>query len=213
MVPGREVAVAAIGTGRTAVGILEVAALTSRDVVLVTAAAGGLGLLFVQAGRNAGATVVAAAGGPAKAATARDAGADIAVDYLRPDWPSEVRAALKDRAVTAVLDGVGGAAGRTAVELLGVGGRLVFFGWSSGEPLVITTQDLYRLGISATAGIGPRLLQRPGGLRDLETTALAEAAAGHLVPVVGQSFPLAKAAAAHTAIETRATTGKTVLVP
>jgi len=208
-----ELAVAAIGTGRTAVGILEVAALTAQDVVLVTAAAGGLGLLFVQAGRNAGATVVAVAGGPSKVATALEHGADLAVDYLRPDWPARVRTALGDRVVTVVLDGVGGAAGRAALELLGVGGRLVFFGWSSGEQLVVTIQDLYRLGISAAAGIGPRLTQRQGGLRALETTALAEAAAGSLVPVVGQTFPLAKAAAAHTAIETRATTGKVVLVP
>src|SRR3954447_20774354 len=50
-----DVAVAAIGTGRTAVGILEVAELTSEDVVLVTAAAGALGGLFLQAARHAGA--------------------------------------------------------------------------------------------------------------------------------------------------------------
>jgi NADPH2:quinone reductase len=208
-----EVAVAAIGTGRTAVGILEVAALTATDVVLVTAAAGGLGLLFVQAARLAGATVVGAAGGPAKVRRVLDQGADLAVDYLRPDWPAEVRRALGGRAVTVVLDGVGGAAGRAALELLDAGGRLVFFGWSSGEPLALTTQDLYRLGISAAAGIGPRLLRRPGGLGALETAALGEAAAGTLVPVVGQTFPLAEAAAAHTAIETRGTVGKVVLVP
>jgi NADPH2:quinone reductase len=56
------------------------------------------------------------------------------------------------------------------------------------------------------------MLQRPGGVRELETRALASAADGTLVPVVGQRFPLAEAAAAHRAIEARATVGKTVLM-
>ena len=55
-------------------------------------------------------------------------------------------------------------------------------------------------------------MQRPGGMRDLETRALAEAAAGRLVPLVTR-FPLAQAAQAHAALEARKTVGKTVLVP
>ena len=78
-----DAAVAMIGTGRTALAVLEVAALTSADVVLVTAAAGGLGSLLVQAARHAGATVVGAAGGPDKAQRVRELGADVAVDYSR----------------------------------------------------------------------------------------------------------------------------------
>jgi NADPH2:quinone reductase len=203
-------AVAMIGTGRTAMGILEVAALTAQDVVLVPAAAGGLGSLLVQAGRGAGAVVVGLAGGPKKTERVRALGATVVVDYLRTDWPDRVRDALGDRPASVVLDGVGGAAGRAALDLLGVGGRIVLFGWSSGEPTAVTTQDLIARGLTATA-IGPRLLRRPGGLRDLETRALQEAAAGRLVPVI-QRFPLAQAAAAHGALETRATYGKTVLV-
>ena len=113
--------------------------------------------------------------------------------------------------MSVVLDGVGGAAGRAAMELLGIGGRLVLFGWSAGEPTQITTQDLIARHLSATWAL-PRQLQRPGGLRELETRALAEAAAGRLVPLT-QPFALAQAAAAHTALETRATVGKTVLIP
>ena len=64
-----------------------------------------------------------------------------------------------------------------------------------------------------TAAIGPRLINRPGGLRPLETEALALAAAGELVPLIGSRFRLADAAAAHTALETRATIGKVVLIP
>jgi NADPH:quinone reductase len=204
---GSDVAVAMIGTGRTALLILDAAGLTPDDAVLVTAAAGGLGSLLVQAARNAGAVVVGVAGGPAKREQIRALGATAAVDYLRPDWGERVREALGERALSVVLDGVGGPVGRRALELLGQGGRLVLFGWSSGAPTELTAWDLIARGLSATG------LRRPASLRDLETRALEEAAAGRLLPLIGQRFPLARAAAAHTAIETRATVGKTVLVP
>ena len=209
---GAEAAVAMIGTGRTAMGILEVAELTAKDVVLVTAAAGGLGTLLIQAARTAGAVSVGVAGGPAKVDQVRRNGASVAVDYRAPDWPDQVRRALGDRSVTVLLDGVGGDAARAALGLMAVGGRVVMFGWSSGEPLELTTSDLFSRGLTASAAVGPRILQRPGGMRDLETAALDEAAAGRLVPAV-QTFPLADAAAAHRALESRDTTGKVVLVP
>jgi NADPH:quinone reductase len=207
-----DAAVAMIGTGRTALAILEVARPTADDVVLVTAAAGGLGSLLVQAARNAGATVVGVAGGPAKVDRVRQLGADVAVDYAAAGWSDAVRAALDGRDVTVALDGVGGAIGRGALELLGVGGRLILFGAASGEQIELSVGDLYSRGLTVSAAIGARIAQRPGGLRALEEQALAAAADGRLVPLV-QRFALAQAAAAHTAIQARATVGKTVLVP
>jgi NADPH:quinone reductase len=208
-----DAAVAMIGTGRTAMAILEVAQLAATDVVLVTAAASGLGSLLVQAVRAAGATVVGVAGGEAKVARAREQGATVAVDYTAPDWDSRVREALDGREVTVALDGVGGELGRGALELLGPGGRLILFGSASGEPTPLTVGDLFSRGLTVSAAIGARIMRRPGGLRDLEEQALAAAASGRLVPLVGQRFALAEAAAAHAAIEARATVGKTVLVP
>jgi NADPH2:quinone reductase len=207
-----DAAVAMIGTGRTALAILEVGALTAEDVVLVTAAAGGLGSLLVQAARDAGATVVGVAGGPAKVQRVAQLGATLAVDYSAPDWSAAVREALDGRELTVALDGVGGAVGRGALELLGAGGRLILFGFSSGTPTELSAGDLFGRGITVSAAIGARMAQRPGGLRDLEEQALAAAADGRLVPLV-QRFALAQAAAAHEAIESRATIGKTVLVP
>jgi NADPH:quinone reductase len=208
-----DAAVAMIGTGRTTMAILEVAELTTADVVLVTAAAGGIGSLLVQAARRAGATVVGVAGGAAKVEHVRALGADVAIDYSAPGWGEAVRAALGDREVTVALDGVGGALGRDALELIGIGGRLILFGFSSGEPTRLTVGDLYSKGLTASAAIGPRILRRPGGMRELEEQALAAAGSGRLMPLVGQRFALADAAAAHAAIEARATVGKTVLVP
>lgn len=208
-----DAAVTMVGTGRTTMAILELAALGPGDTVVVTAAAGGIGTLLIQAARRAGAEVIGAAGGPGKIALARELGAAAAIDYLQPDWEERARSALGARPVTLVLDGVGGDIGRTAMELLGTGGRLIMFGSSSGSLINLSAADLYRLGITASAAIGARILQRPGGLHDLEARALQAAAAGSLIPVIGQRFALPDAPAAHRAIESRSTTGKTVLWP
>jgi NADPH2:quinone reductase len=202
-----------IGTGRTTMGILEGARLRPDDVLLVTAAAGGIGTLLIQEARNVGAVSVGAAGGPSKVDLVRRLGATVAVDYSDPGWTDAVRAALDGREVTVVLDGVGGQLGRGALELIGPGGRLLMFGWASGEVLPLSAMDIYARGLTVGVAVGPKLLSRPGGLRDLETAALEAAASGRLVPQIGQAFPLANAAQAHTALETRATTGKVVLKP
>ncbi|ADB32375.1 Alcohol dehydrogenase zinc-binding domain protein [Kribbella flavida DSM 17836] len=202
-------AVATIGTGRTAIGVLEQAALTADDVVLITAAAGGIGSLFVQYARNAGATVVGLAGGPEKTQQVVELGAQVAVDYRRADWPGRVREQLGERDLTVVLDGVGGENGRRAFELLGIGGRILMFGWSGGGPVELTTDDLMQRGLSATWAIGPKLMRR---LRTLETKALEQSTEAHWVPLV-TTFPLAKAADAHRALENRETVGKVVLLP
>jgi NADPH2:quinone reductase len=207
------VAVATIGTGRTAIGILEVARITETDTVLVPAAAGGIGSLLVQAARRAGAEVVALAGGPDKVARAQALGATWAVDYDDPAWPDVVRAALDGNGVSLVLDGVGGAIGRSALELLAGGGRMVVFGWSSGMPTHMTTMEVAGRGITLEGALGPRMTSGPGGLRRLEALALHAVTAGDLAPLIGPPFALADAAAAHAALETRATVGKVVLLP
>jgi NADPH2:quinone reductase len=204
-----DAAVAMIGTGRTALAILEVARIESDDVVLVTAAAGGLGSLLVQAARAAGATVIGAAGGADKVARVRELGATTAVDYTEPGWSDAVRAAHD---VTVALDGVGGALGRAALELLAPGGRLIVYGLASGAPTELSIGDLFSRGLTVSAAIGPHIQRRPGGMRGLEEDALAAAAAGRLVPLLTR-FELARAAEAHAAIEARATVGKTVLNP
>jgi NADPH:quinone reductase len=206
-----DAAVAMIGTGRTTLAILEVAAIEAEDVVLVTAAAGGIGTLLVQAARNAGAAVVGVAGGADKVERVRRLGAP-AVDYSRPGWSDRVREALDGRDITVALDGVGGELGRGALELIAPGGRLIMFGWSAGEMTRLSAGDLYSRGLTVSAAIGPRIQKRPGGIRDLEVQALAAAASGRLVPAISR-FPLADAAAAHIALETRATVGKAVLIP
>jgi NADPH:quinone reductase len=186
-----------IGTGRTAMAILDTAAIEAGDVVLVTAAAGGLGALLSQAARRAGARVIGAASAP----KLERVEADVVVDYTRPGWTGGVEE------VTVVLDGVGGAAGRAAFELLARGGRHVLYGWSAGEMTPITSGDIVARGLTVSSA-----LVRPGSMRELEERSLAAAADGRLAPLV-QTFPLADAAAAHAALESRQTVGKVVLAP
>ncbi|MGA5359964.1 zinc-binding dehydrogenase [Streptomyces purpurascens] len=205
-------AVAMIGTGRTAMGILQFADLGPGSVAVVPAAAGGIGTLLVQYAKNTGATVIGLAGGPEKVARVQANGADLAVDYRDPAWPAKVRAHLGGRTATVVFDGVGGDVAREAVALLGPGGRHIVFGWSGqgildGEPYLVD-------GVSEQV-LGPAMLGKAGGpdpLRTLELRALTEAAAGRLTPAV-QRFPLREAAAAHRALESRGTIGKVVLEP
>jgi NADPH2:quinone reductase len=206
---GNDAAVAMIGTGRTTMAILETGAITAEDTVLVTAAAGGIGSLLVQAARAAGADVVALAGGPEKVVRVRDLRATVAVDYREPGWEDAVRDALDGNGVSLAFDGVGGAVGRGALTLLGPTGRLVVFGFSSGEPTALTTADILA-GQTVTGSLGSRIMQRPGGLRSLEAEALAAVTDGTLTPAI-DPFPLAGAAAAHAALESRGTTGKVVL--
>lgn len=201
-------AVAAIGTGRTALGILDQVELGTDDVVLIMSAAGGLGLLLVQGVRRRGATVVGAAGGAAKIQVAKKHGADIVVDYRRDGWDDAVRRQLDGRRVTVVLDGVGGREGRRAFDLLRPGGRLFQFGWTSGE-----RSRCQRPGVIVRMALGPQLFARERGIRSLEHEALERAADGTLVPVVGAVFALEDAAAAHRALAARETYGKVVLLP
>ncbi|MEU9323840.1 zinc-binding dehydrogenase [Streptomyces canus] len=205
-------AVAMIGTGRTAMGILQFAELGPGSVAVIPAAAGGIGTLLVQYAKNAGATVIGLAGGPSKTAQVHANGADLAVDYQDSAWPGKVRAFLGGRPATVAFDGVGGDIARECVALLGHQGRHIVFGWSGvgihdGRPYLVE-------GVSEQV-LGPVMAQKAGGpnpIRTLELRALAEAAAGRLTPAV-QRFPLAEAAAAHRALETRGTTGKVVLEP
>ncbi|MET7829400.1 zinc-binding dehydrogenase [Streptomyces sp. NPDC005386] len=205
-------AVAMIGTGRTAMGIVQFAEPGPADVVVVPAAAGGIGTLLVQYAHHRGATVIGLAGGPEKVARVRANGADHAVDYTEPSWSEKVRAQLGGRPATVVFDGVGGEVAREAVALLGPGGRHVVFGWSGegirdGSPYLVE-------GVSEQV-LGPVMMRRAGGpdpVRTLELRALAQAASGRLSPAVTR-FPLAEAAAAHRALESRATIGKVVLEP
>ncbi|MEO3782723.1 zinc-binding dehydrogenase [Actinocorallia sp. B10E7] len=202
-------AVAAIGTGRTAQLVLDAARLTPDDVVVVTGASGGLGNQLMQLALSLGARVVALYGGEAKraAVTALRTDGLIPLDTSEQDWAERMKHELKDGSPSVVLDGVGGDVARTALESLARGGRHLIFGWASGAPVQVATEDIVERSITVGSVLGAPI----NALRDLETRSLEAVAQGRVRPLVDE-YPLADAAKAHTAIETRASRGKVVLV-
>ncbi|MGI5349956.1 zinc-binding dehydrogenase [Streptomyces sp. CA-250714] len=210
-----ESAVAAVVTGGTTVGVLTQAELGPQDVVLINSAAGGMGRLLVQHAHALGAVVIGAAGGPAKAAAVRELGADLAVDYNRPDWQRMVADWLAGpgggRTLTAVLDGVGGEQARIAFGLLGAGGRYVTYGAISGAEFTPSLDELAARDLTHVDALGA-LLAHPEHAPAHRAEALARTAAGAFTHTT-HSFPLSEAAQAHKALEQRETTGKVVLIP
>jgi len=201
-----DVAVAAIGTGRTATGVLDLAPMTSEDIVVVTAASGGLGALLVREARRVGAAVIGLAGGAEKARAVQRLGADAVVDSRSASWNADLTSALDGRAPTLVYDGVSEPMSSVLYRMLAPGGALVSY---TGEgPDAFDDPDRRFVPV-----LGPAMTSRPGGLRSLEAESLARAADGSRVPLVGEPFALRDVTEAHRALEERRTIGKVVLDP
>jgi NADPH:quinone reductase len=199
---GTPEAVALLADGRTAVLLARSAAIQAGQTVLVEAAAGGVGSLLVQLAQLAGARVIAAAGGRRKLAVPRELGVEETVDYSRAHWEEQI-----EDGVDVVFDGVGGEIGAAAFTLVRPGGRFCAFGMASGGFADIDEAAAGARGIMLVRGLRPTADE----LRTALSEALDLATSGRLRAVIGQSFALADAAAAHRAIERRETIGKTLL--
>jgi NADPH2:quinone reductase len=112
------------------------------------------------------------------------------------------------------MDAVGGQTGLSAFDLLRPGGRFLVFGTAGGAVTQVDPAAAEARGVTVASFFGPPTGSRsPEALRRHTRAVMTAAAEGRLRPFVGQTFPLAEAAAAHRAIAARATVGKTVLVP
>ena len=201
-------AAAMLHDGATALGLLEQIGVEPGEWVLVTAAAGGMGVLLVQLARAAGGRVIAAARGGRKLDAARNAGAEAAVDYSEPRWTDQVSKLTEGRGADVVFDGAGGRLGSAAFGVTADGGRFSAHGVSDGGVAGLDAEEAGRRGVT----VAPIPRHAPADFRRLAAAALAEASAGRIGPVIGQTFPLARAADAHAAIEARATIAKTLLL-
>ncbi|MEG6504997.1 quinone oxidoreductase family protein [Nitratidesulfovibrio sp. 1201_IL3209] len=186
---------------------------TEGTAMLVHAAAGGVGSLVVPWARHLGATVIGTAGDEAKAERARANGCQHVVLYRQEDVAARVRELTDGRGVDVVYDSVGQATFMASLDCLRPMGTLVSFGQSSGSV------EPFNPGLLAAKGslflTRPSLMhytaQRPDLLahaRDLFDVVRA----GIVQVQVNQTFPLAQAADAHRALESRRTTGSTVLL-
>jgi NADPH2:quinone reductase len=207
-----EDAAALMVQGLTALYLARQGHLAGR-VAVVNAAGGGVGSLLVQLARREGAgMVIAAAGSAEKRALAVSLGADLAVDYTADGWPASAKAATGGIGADVIYDMVGGEVTKASIEALAPGGTLMF---GAMGRFTLDRADVERmLGANQSLkgfSLLP-LLTSQGFWRDLST--LFELAANNALTVVqGGRFPLAEAAEAHRAIESRTVTGKVVLVP
>ncbi len=181
---------------------------------VVHAAAGGAGFLLTQAARMRGATVFATVGSDAKAAVARQAGANEVIVYTRQDFETEVKRLTSGRGVDVVYDSVGAATFDKSLNCLRPRGYLVLFGNSSGpvppfDPMLLATKGslfLTRPGLNRYSATREEILARTTALFDWVGT-------GALTVRIDRVLPLAEAADAHRALESRSTTGKILLRP
>ncbi|MFB4268862.1 zinc-binding dehydrogenase [Nonomuraea sp. GTA35] len=204
-------AVGLLNDGRTALGVARALAPVAGEWVLIGAAASGVSSLLIQLARQAGARVIAAASSKTKLDLALSRGAEVGVDYTEPHWAERVREATGGAGVDVAADPAGGAIGRAAFELVRRGGRFVAFGAGSGTMTSIPEEEAAGRGVTLVP-MGAAF-PSPAATYELSVRALAEGAAGRLRPVIGQTFPLERAADAHAAIGRRATLGKTLLIP
>ncbi|WP_298885413.1 quinone oxidoreductase [uncultured Serinicoccus sp.] len=181
---------------------------------LVTAAAGGVGLLLTQLLARAGVRVVGTVGTPAKAELARAAGAHHVVLYREEDLVDRVREITGDQGVHVVYDGVGKDTFDAGLELLRPRGTMVLFGAASGpvppvDPQVLNQQGslfLTRPSLAHYVADRAELLARADDLLHL-------VAAGDLQVRVSGRYDLADAQQAHTDLEAGGTTGKLLILP
>ena len=182
--------------------------------VLFHAAAGGVGAIACQWLKHLGAKVLGTVGSDEKAARARQDGCDEVIVYTREKFPERVREITSGRGVPVVYDSVGKATFEGSLDCLARRGTLVSFGNASGAPPPLDPLVLSRKGSLYLTR--PTLMDYTATREELleSARALFDVVRRGAVRIrVGQTFPLAEAAAAHRALETRATVGSTVLLP
>jgi NADPH2:quinone reductase len=184
------------------------------DTCLVHAAAGGVGLLLCQIAKRRGARVIATVSSEAKAQLARDAGADHVIIYTEQDFEAETKRLTGAAGLQVVYDSVGKTTFDKGLNLLALRGMMVLYGQSSGPVPPFDPQLLNQKG--------SLFLTRPTLFHYIVTREelLARAkelldwvADGSLRVRIHQAYPLRDAAQAQRDLESRATTGKLVLIP
>ncbi len=184
------------------------------DVILLHAAAGGVGLIASQWARQLGATVIGTVGSDDKAELARAHGCHQVIVYTRENFVERVRELTDGRGVAVVYDSVGQATFMGSLDCLRPLGMMVSFGNASGPV------PPFDPGLLAAKGslflTRPTLMTYTAQRADLVASAaeLFEVVASGAVKVeIHQTYPLAEAAQAHRDLEARRTTGSTVLLP
>ena len=184
------------------------------DTCLIHAAAGGVGLLFIQIAKRLGARVIGTVSTEEKAELARSAGADEVILYTEQDFETEVRRLTDGKGLPVVYDSVGKTTFDKSLNCLAPRGYLVLFGQASGVVPPLNPQVLNAKGslFLTRPTLNDYTLTRDELFQRAEDV-LGWTAAGELDVRIGAEFPLADAAEAHRQLGGRQTTGKVLLIP
>ena len=183
------------------------------DSVLVTAAAGGVGLCAVQMARTARARVIALAGSSEKLELASRFGADVTIDYTQAGWPDAVRSATDGGGAGLVLDSVGGETTAGCVACWAPGGRLVIYGQATGVPGLVPGDELL-FGNRIVHGLAVgTVIEDEELMRSAMEQIFEQYHSGQLKIHIGLKLPLRDAPEAHRQLEARRTSGKIILLP
>ena len=190
--------------------VFEHGALKAGETILIHGATSGIGVAAIQMAKAAGARVIATARGAAKAAQARQIGADIAVDASAEDFDSVARA---NGGVDVVLDMVAGPYFPRNLEALNTGGRLVHIAAQAGGTVELPIMKIMQKRLIITGStLRPRDADEKARLAgEIERVVWPWVAAGKVRPVIDKVFPLADAAAAHAWLESGGHLGKVML--
>ena len=184
------------------------------DVVLIHAAAGGVGQIVAGWAKAMGAFVVGTVGSLAKVAAAKAAGCDAVIEYSKPNWVEEFLKATGGRKANVVYDSVAKDTFMGSLDCVAPFGTLALFGAASGPAPEIQPEILNKKGcIFLTRpsvfphNATPELLQE-------NARAVFEAIASGAVKVqIGAKFSLEQAAEAHKAAESRKVSGAIIMIP
>ncbi len=184
------------------------------DTILLHAAAGGVGLLMSQWAKALGARVIGTVGSDEKFEIARKHGCDFVLNSRTDDVVKKVREITGGEGVPVVYDSVGQATLMTSLDCLRPLGLLVSFGNASGPVKALD------LGLLAARGslyvTRPTVMTYVAAEKDLQETAadlFDIVASGKLVIPINQRYALKDAVQAHKDLESRKTTGTTILLP
>jgi NADPH2:quinone reductase len=188
------------------------ARLKPGEWLLVTGAAGGVGLTAVEIGKAMGARVIAAAGGPEKLAVAQQHGADHLIDYSREDLRERVKAITGGSGVDVVYDPVGGDAFEAALRSIAWEGRIIVIGFAGGKIPQIPANVALVKNIDVIGFFwGSYLPRKPELVRRSLEQLLRWFEEGKLKPHISDRFDLKDAAHALEMLKQRKSTGKVVL--
>jgi NADPH:quinone reductase len=188
--------------------------LQKGDLALVHAAAGGAGLMLVQAAKRLGATVFGTVSTEKKARLAKEAGADEVILYTETDFVAEIKKLTSNRGVHVVYDSVGKSTFDKSLDCLRPRGYLVLFGNSSGPVAPFNVATLVAKGslfvtrpsLAHYMLTREELLERASELFDWISSGAVKAR-------VEGTYPFADVAEAHRQLEARQTMGKVLLLP